>query len=382
MAGMRGGHEADMTAGQRTAAALEARQREFIDRHWPRADAPRGGRRDGRLPAWDAALEAVGWGLAHWPRAHGGPGWGLRERHRWECLCAAAGIPQRSDDAGVLRVAPVVWTFGSRQLRNAWLPVFARRQARWAVAAGAHAVTLHRTAGAAHLEGDAGVVSDAGEATWLALPVCDRSSHANAVAWLALEQPGVRFRQVTMLDGRAATRVTLDAAVAAATLPGTAAVARLLAPGLDELALAPRLQRAVGQLRQWAAAQGSDDGTGSLLHSATFSRRLALLEVEVLGLAAAEAQLLSRPATDPWLDPEAVRRRRWQAARCAVHLGDVIDSVFGYHALPWLADAAFDNEPAPGPPGAVAALAELQRIRAQLTPVQVPSRDDLNAQAN
>ena len=61
---------------------------------------------------WHAILNARGWLANHWPKAHGGPGWGAVEKFIVDTECALAGGP-RIVPFGVNMLGPVLIKFGN-----------------------------------------------------------------------------------------------------------------------------------------------------------------------------------------------------------------------------------------------------------------------------
>ena len=71
--------------------------------------------------AWNAVLNEQGWLGYQWPVAHGGTGWSPVQRYIFEKECALAGAPNLTV-LGLKLVAPVIWTFGSEDQKQQYLP--------------------------------------------------------------------------------------------------------------------------------------------------------------------------------------------------------------------------------------------------------------------
>lgn len=70
---------------------------------------------------WNAVLNARGWLAYQWPKEHGGPGWSPVQRYIFEKECALAGAPNLTV-LGLKLVAPVIYTFGTPDQKNTYLP--------------------------------------------------------------------------------------------------------------------------------------------------------------------------------------------------------------------------------------------------------------------
>ncbi|GGN58547.1 acyl-CoA dehydrogenase [Novosphingobium indicum] len=71
--------------------------------------------------AWNAVLHEKGWLGYQWPQEHGGTGWTPLQRYLFEKECAAAGAPNLTV-LGLKLLAPVIWTFGTEEQKQVYLP--------------------------------------------------------------------------------------------------------------------------------------------------------------------------------------------------------------------------------------------------------------------
>ena len=71
--------------------------------------------------AWSKILAAKGWAGPAWPKEYGGPGWDEWQVMIFEEECYLAGTPM-VDEAGFKLCAPVIWTFGTDEQKQRWLP--------------------------------------------------------------------------------------------------------------------------------------------------------------------------------------------------------------------------------------------------------------------
>jgi len=80
---------------------------------------------------WQAALERKGWLTYFWPQSAGGPGWGAVERWIFETECARAGAPILPG-MGLKLVGPVLYTYGSADQQDHFLPALRSGEHVWA----------------------------------------------------------------------------------------------------------------------------------------------------------------------------------------------------------------------------------------------------------
>ena len=71
--------------------------------------------------AWQQALGRQGWLAYTWPKKYGGPGWDVTQRFLFENVLAEEGAP-RIIPFGVKMVGPVIYTFGSDEQKERFLP--------------------------------------------------------------------------------------------------------------------------------------------------------------------------------------------------------------------------------------------------------------------
>lgn len=162
---------------------------------------------------WHAALNERGWLANHWPREHGGPGWGVVEKYIFEHECAVANAP-RIVPFGVNMLGPVLIKFGNEEQKQYWLPRILDGSDWWCQGysepgAGSDLASVKTTA---VRDGDHYIVN--GQKTWTTL-----GHHANMIFCLVrtnrdvkkqegisfllidMNTPGVEVRPIITLDG-------------------------------------------------------------------------------------------------------------------------------------------------------------------------------------
>jgi len=194
--------------------------REFIRTHLPPEMASRQRRitnpcidEDGL--AWHRILATKGWSVPHWPQEYGGCGWSALQLFVFEeeCHYADAPVPAWQNTH---MVGPVIYTFGSQQQKERFLPPLVRGDCQWAQgfsepSAGSDLASL-RTSAARH--GDRYVVN--GQKIW--------TSGAHVAEWgfflvrtnpdvkpqagisfilIDMRSPGITVRRIPQMNGHA-----------------------------------------------------------------------------------------------------------------------------------------------------------------------------------
>ena len=79
---------------------------------------------------WERLLGERGWLALTWPKQYGGPGWTATQRYIFDLERAMAGAPPTSP-FGVAMVGPVLYTFGSQEQKDRWLPGIVSGRTLW-----------------------------------------------------------------------------------------------------------------------------------------------------------------------------------------------------------------------------------------------------------
>lgn len=163
--------------------------------------------------AWQRALNARGWGVAHWPVEYGGTGWDAVRQYIFleECQRAPAPPPLAF---GTSMVGPVIYTFGSEEQKRHFLPRIANLDDWWCQGfsepgSGSDLASLKTKA---ERQGDHWVIN--GQKTWTTL-----AQHADWIFVLArtdssvkqqegisfllvdMKTPGITVRPIQTIDG-------------------------------------------------------------------------------------------------------------------------------------------------------------------------------------
>src|SRR5882724_1808510 len=179
------------------------REKTFSGKHYTRDDHV----------VWQQALGQQGWLAYTWPKKYGGPRWDVTQRFLFENVLAEEGAP-RIIPFGVKMVGPVIYTFGSDEQKERFLPGIRSSSVSWCQGysepgAGSDLASLRTKA---ERDGDHYIVN--GQKTWTSYAhwgdwiFCLVRTGASAKAQegisfllIDMKTPGVTVRPIIMLDG-------------------------------------------------------------------------------------------------------------------------------------------------------------------------------------
>ncbi|HEY7851400.1 MAG TPA: acyl-CoA dehydrogenase family protein, partial [Caulobacteraceae bacterium] len=250
--------------------------------------------------SWHRVLAAKGWSTPSWPVEWGGTGWTPTQKYIWsEEQARADSIPILP--FGVAMLAPVIWTFGTEEQKQRFLPDIRDGKAWWCQGysepgAGSDLASLKTKA--ERITGDDGkeyyLVN--GQKTWTTLAQfadwgfflvrTDPTAKPQAgISFLLIDMksPGVEVRPIITLEGGHEVndvfldnvKVPVENRIFHENQGWTCAKA-LLAHERSGIAGVARSKRGLERLREMATTEPSDDG-GPLLANALFKRKVAEL---------------------------------------------------------------------------------------------------------
>ena len=172
---------------------------------------------------WNRLLNDQGWAAPHWPVEYGGTGWSHLQTHIFEYECKLAGAPELRWQ-GLRLLGPVLYTYGSAQQKERYLPPILRGEEMWAQGfsepgAGSDLAALKTRA---VLDGDHYVVN--GQKLWttegqyceqgfflVRTENADRPQKGISMMIIDMKSPGITVRQIPMINGDGSTcEVFLD----------------------------------------------------------------------------------------------------------------------------------------------------------------------------
>ncbi len=305
---------------------------------------------------WQQALGRQGWLTYTSPKKYGGPGWGVTERFLFENVLAEEGAP-RIIPFGVKMVGPVIYTFGTDEQKERFLPGIRSSEVSWCQGysepgAGSDLANLRTRA---VREGDHYIVN--GQKTWTSYAhwgdwiFCLVRTNTEAkpqegISFLLIDMktPGVTVRPIIMLDGaHAVNDVFLDnVMVPVANLigkenEGWTCAKFLLANERLGIAEVPASKRGVGMLRAI-----SDDPS--------MAERIADVDLQVQALEMSELRALSTMALGGAPGPE-VSTLKVRGSEIQQRIAELAMEAVGEYAAPYQPGMLFHdtNETPVGP---------------------------------
>jgi len=294
--------------------AFQTEVRNFILAHFPptvpysntKADEDR----------WAQALNARGWAAYQWPVEFGGTGWDMTRKYIWERETALAGVPARLGGMGMFMLAPVLYTYGSPAQQRQFLPGILDNSVNWCQGysepdAGSDLAALRTRA---VRDGDHYVVngtktwtSYAHEADWIfclvRTEVTERKQDGISFLLIDMRTPGISVDPIVTIEGKHSSLNSVfftDVRVPVANRIGEEGHGWRYAKGLltherTGLAYVADSLRRLRRLRQAAARTPST--SNALLNDPDFARKLADVEVDLLGLEITELRTLAETAS-------------------------------------------------------------------------------------
>ena len=317
--------------------------------------------------AWQKALGRQGWLPYTWPKKYGGPGWGVTRRFLFENVLAEEGAP-RIIPFGVKMVGPVIYTFGSDEQKERFLPGIRSSEVAWCQGysepgAGSDLASLRTRA---VLDGDHYVVS--GQKTWTSFAhwadwiFCLVRTNPDAKAQegisfllIDMKTPGVTVRPIVMLDGaHHVNDVFLDnVRVPVANRigkegEGWTCAKFLLANERLGIAEVPASKRGVRTLREIARSEPANGGT--LADDPAFTGQVADLDLQLQALEMSELRALSTMSLGGAPGPE-VSTLKIRGSEIQQRIAELAMEAVGEYAAPYQPGMLFhdSNETPIGP---------------------------------
>ena len=306
--------------------AFREEVRAFIDANYPKHLKGIGLREDltkEDFLAWHKILGKKGWSAPAWPKEYGGTGWTATQRYIWlEENARAETIPPLP--FGVSMVGPVIYTFGTPEQKQRYLPGILSGDVWWAQGysepgAGSDLASLKTKA---VREGDYYIVN--GQKTWTTLGqhadwgfflvrTDPNAKQQEGISFLLIDMksPGVSVRPIKLLDGGYEVndvfledvKVPVDQRIYEENKGWTCAKF-LLAHERAGIAGVARSKRNVERLKTIAKAELGDDGK-PLIESDDFQLKLAQLEIDLSALEMTELRVLAREHAGKGPGPES-----------------------------------------------------------------------------
>jgi len=315
--------------------------------------------------SWHRILAKKGWSAPSWPVELGGTGWTPTQKYIWSEEQARADtlavLP-----FGVSMLAPVLYTFGTEEQKQRFLPGIRDGIDWWCQGysepgSGSDLASLKTRA--ERITGDDGkeyyVVN--GQKTWTTL-----GQHADwgfflvrtdpdakpqaGISFLLIDMksPGLAVRRITTLEGGHEVndvfldnvKVPVENRVFHENQGWTCAKA-LLAHERSGIAGVARSKRGLERLRQMASNEMSDDG-GTLIQDAFFRRKVAELEIDLTALEFTELRTLAGESSGKGPGPES-SILKIKGTEIQQRLQDLALEAAGHYGAPFLGEAGHNS---------------------------------------
>ncbi len=327
------------------------REKTFSGKHYDKADHV----------VWQQALGQKGWLAYTWPKKLGGPGWDVTQRFLFENVLAEEGAP-RIIPFGVKMVGPVIYTFGTDEQKERFLPGIRSSEVAWCQGysepgAGSDLANLRTRA---VREGDHYIVN--GQKTWTSFAhwgdwifclvrTSPDAKPQEGISFLLIDMktPGITVRPIIMLDG--AHHVN-DVFFDSVKVPvanrigkeneGWTCAKFLLANERLGIAEVPASKRGVRSLRELVVDSMRDDPA--------LAEKIADVDLQVQALEMSELRALSAMAQGGQPGPE-VSTLKVRGSEIQQRLAELAMEAVGEYAAPYQPGMLFTatNETPVGP---------------------------------
>jgi len=316
---------------------------------------------------WQQALGRQGWLAYTWPKKYGGPGWDVTRRFLFENVLAEEGAP-RIIPFGPKMVGPVIYTFGSDEQKERFLPGIRSSQAWWCQGysepgAGSDLANLRmravREADHYVVNGQKTWTSSAHWADWIFCLVRTNpdAKPQEGISFLLIDMksPGVTVRPIIMVDGAhyvndvffdnvrvpVANRVGQEG-------EGWTCAKFLLANERLGIAEVSASKRGVRTLRDISRVEPANGGT--LAHDPAFTAQIAEVDLQVQALEMSELRVLSAMALGGAPGPE-VSTLKIRGSEIQQRIAELTMEAVGEYAQPYQPGMLFHdtNETPVGP---------------------------------
>ena len=273
--------------------------------------------------AWHKILAKKGWAAPAWPVEYGGTGWSATQRYIWseENAAVDAIMPL---PFGIAMVAPVIYTFGTQEQKDRFLPKILSGEEWWCQGysepgAGSDLASVKTTA---VRDGDHYVIN--GQKTWTTLaqhadwgfflcrtdPDADKPQKGISFILIDMNTPGIEVRPIITIDGGHEVNETwlTDVRVPVENLVGEENMGWtyakfLLAHERSGIAGVARSKRGVERLRTLASTELLDGEP--LIEDRDFARKISQLEIDLTALEFTELRTLAGEAQGKGPGPES-----------------------------------------------------------------------------
>lgn len=362
----------NLTADEQT---FQTKVRRFIAVNWPAKarkindSRARFQTRNGHEERWFKALVKAGWSVPNWPTKQGGTDWTATQKYIWEQETALADCPQMSA-FGVRMLAPVLYTWGTKEQQDRFLPAIREAKIQWCQGysepnAGSDLAALSTKA---EKSGDFYIVN--GAKTWttgahtadwmfcLVRTDAKASKRQLGISFLLIDMryKGITVEPImTLGNHHSVNTVTLEnVQVPADQLVGEEGKGWTYAKGLlaherTGIAGVARTKAELARLRR--TITDISVGEQTLADDVSFQQKLNSLEVELMALEMTELRVLSQVEQGGAPGPES-SILKIKGTEISQRLSELMIEAHGYYSVPY-PTLYLDNEGPIGPEDAL-----------------------------
>ncbi|WP_293676360.1 acyl-CoA dehydrogenase family protein [uncultured Phenylobacterium sp.] len=314
---------------------------------------------------WHKVLAKKGWVAPSWPVEHGGTGWTPTQKYIWSEETARADC-QPVLPFGISMLAPVLYTFGTEEQKQRFLPGIYNGEVWWCQGysepgAGSDLASLQTRAERITADDGKEYYIVNGSKTWTTL-----AQHADwgfflvrtdpdakpqsGISFLLIDMktPGITVRPIITLEGGHEVndvfldnvKVPVENRIFHENQGWTCAKA-LLAHERSGIAGVARSKRNMEKLRTIAATERSDTG-GSLIGDAFFRRKVAELEIDLTALEFTELRTLAGESSGKGPGPES-SILKIKGTEIQQRIQELALEAVGHYGAPFLRDLKGSN---------------------------------------
>ncbi|HEY9233615.1 MULTISPECIES: acyl-CoA dehydrogenase family protein [Phenylobacterium] len=319
--------------------------------------------------SWHRILAKKGWSVPSWPAEFGGTGWTPTQKYIWSEEQA------RADTIGILpfgvsMLAPVIYTFGTQEQKEKFLPGIRDGLVWWCQGysepgAGSDLASLKTKAErVTEADGKEYYIVN-GQKTWTTLGQhadwgfflvrTDPNAKPQAgISFLLIDMktPGIEVRRITTLEGGHEVndvfldnvKVPVENRIFHENQGWTCAKA-LLAHERSGIAGVARSKRGLERVREIASTEQSDMG-GPLLNDPFFRRKVAELEIDLTALEFTELRTLAGESSGKGPGPES-SILKIKGTEIQQRLNELALEAVGHYGAPYLRDIGHNTNIGP-----------------------------------
>ncbi|MDX1490181.1 MAG: acyl-CoA dehydrogenase family protein [Pseudohongiellaceae bacterium] len=313
---------------------------------------------------WQKILYKKGWAAPNWPVEHGGTGWTPVQKYIFAQEMAKVGAMEPVA-FGMKMVAPVIYTYGSEEQKQRFLPDILASNVWWCQGysepnAGSDLASLKTTA---VRDGDHYVVN--GTKTWntlgqyadwiFCLVRTDSTvKKQEGISFLLIDMktPGIKLSPIYLIDGTPEVnevyfedvRVPVENLIGEENKGWTYAKV-LLTHERTNIAGVPRSKTRLAKLKELAARTPDGNG-GMMIDDPVFAKKIAETEIQVLALEYAELRTLAAVSTGKAPGPES-SILKIVGTEATQYLDELFMELASLHGLPFVPEQfqdGFDGE--------------------------------------